>query len=80
MKVGCKMKIKKKTIVMGIVLILSFVNLVLEAMGKPVIPINEDSIRLFIDLGFSGIASVLGYWFDQDLTLKARERKAEIEG
>ncbi len=70
-------KISAGTIARLVLLLLALVNSALTAAGKSPIPIDEEGIQQFITLAFLGITSLWAYWKNNDITKKARTKKAE---
>ena len=65
------MKIKTETIVRTVVLALALINQVLSACGKPIIPVEEESVEVFITTGLTIASAVWGFWKNNSFTAKA---------
>lgn len=71
-------KISAATITRTIILVLALVNQVLSVTGHAILPIDEAQIETLVSSLFTIVAALIGYWYDNDITLKAVERKAQI--
>ncbi|MGE6630134.1 phage holin [Bacillus sp. NPDC077027] len=70
-------KISAGTITRLVLLLLALINSGLTAAGNSPIPVNEEGVQQFITLAFLGITSLWAYWKNNDITKKARTKKAE---
>ena len=68
------------TITRTVLLFLSLINLVLGALGVSPIPVDSDQIAAVISSVFTVVMAIITWWKDNDITEKARERKAKIKG
>ena len=68
------------TITRTVLLFLSLVNLVLGAFGMSPLPIDSEQLNTLISSVFTIIMAIITWWKDNDITEKARERKAKITG
>lgn len=65
------MKISKGTIVRTIVLALVLLNLLLKALGKPVIDFDEGSILYWLEFAIEITAIVVAYWKNNSISAAA---------
>ncbi len=68
-------KISSATVTRFIVLVLALVNQVLSASGHPVLPIDDAQVEMLVTSLFTVGSALVGYWFDNDVTRYAIERK-----
>lgn len=68
------------TITRTVLLFLSLVNLVLGAFGMSPLPIDSEQLNTLISSVFTIIMAIITWWKDNDITERARERKAKITG
>ena len=71
-------KISAATITRFIVLALALINQVLSVTGHPILPIDEAQVETLVSTLFTIGAALVGYWYDNDITAQAIERKAAI--
>lgn len=71
-------KISAATITRFIVLALALINQVLSVTGHPILPIDEAQVETLVSTLFTIGAALVGYWYDNDITAQAIERKAVI--
>ncbi|WP_144492931.1 phage holin [Bacillus pumilus] len=71
-----KTNISVGTVTRFILLALALVNSGLTMFGVQTIPVDEAAVSDFIALLFLGATSLLAYWKDNDVSKRARERKA----
>ena len=65
------MKITKSTIVRLILVLLVFVNFILERCGVDVIPTDEGTILMFVETGIEIAILAVGFWKNNSFTKKA---------
>lgn len=61
------------TIARTAALALALTNQILSAAGKPVIPIDNAQLEQFITTGFTAVASIVNWWYNQSFTQAAIE-------
>ena len=66
------------TITRTVLLFVSLINLVLGAFGMSPLPIDSEQLNALISSVFTIIMAIIALWKDNDITEKARERKAKI--
>ena len=66
------------TITRFIILALALINQVLSVTGHPILPIDESQIEMLVSTLFTIGTALVGYWYDNDITAQAIERKAVI--
>lgn len=66
------------TITRTVLLFVSLINLVLGAFGMSPLPIDSEQLNALISSVFTIIMAIIAWWKDNDITEKARERKAKI--
>lgn len=66
-----KEKITAGTIIRALCLILALTNLVLETMGKRIIPITDDQISELVTLVITIATSLVGFWKNNSFTQEA---------
>ncbi|MEI4789837.1 phage holin [Bacillus sp. FJAT-53060] len=71
-----KTNISAGTVARFILLALALVNSGLTMFGVQTISVDEAAVSDFIALLFLGATSLWAYWKNNDVTKKARERKA----
>ena len=71
-------KISAATITRFIILALALINQVLSVTGHPILPIDESQIEMLVSTLFRIGTALVGYWYDNDITAQAIERKAAI--
>ena len=71
-------KISAATITRFIILALALINQVLSVTGHPILPIDEAQVETLVSTLFTIGAALVGYWYDNDITAQAIERKAVI--
>lgn len=75
------MKISKGTIVRTIVLALVLLNLLLKALGKPVIDVDEGSILYWLEFAIEIAVIIVAYWKNNSVSpaaIKADEFLKEL--
>ena len=68
------------TVTRTVLLFVSLINLVLGAFGMSPLPIDSEQLNALISSVFTIIMAIIAWWKDNDITEKARERKAKIAG
>lgn len=68
------------TITRTVLLFLSLINLVLGAFGMSPLPIDSEQLNALISSALTVIMAIITWWKDNDITEKARARKAKIMG
>ena len=73
------MKVKAKTIIRTIVLILALANQVLAIMGKQAIPVTEDEVYQLVTLLITIGAALWSWWKNNSFTLPAIKADEYLE-
>lgn len=60
------------TIARTVILFLALLNQTLTIMGRPVLPIDDETITQFISLGATVVASAMAWWKNNSFTDAAR--------
>ena len=63
-----KLNISTGTIVRTICLALALINMVLSAMGKPVLPIEDSQLEQLVTSGLTVAASLAAWWKNNSFT------------
>ena len=71
-------KISAATITRFIILALALINQVLSVTAHSILPIDEAQVETLVSTLFTIGAALVGYWYDNDITAQAIERKAVI--
>jgi len=66
--------IKKATILRTLFLVLALSNQALVSFGKSPLPLDEGNVELALSLVWTGVASILAWWKNNDFTKKARTK------
>ena len=61
------------------VLALALINQILSAAGKPVLPIESAQLEQLISTGFTTVAALVNWWFNNSFTKEAIQADAEFE-
>lgn len=67
--------IKKSAILRTVFLVLALVNQALVSFGKSPLPLDEGNVELVFSLAWTGVATVLAWWKNNDFTKKARTKE-----
>lgn len=63
---------ERKTACMNLALLaLALVNQGLELLGRPVLPISDEQLRIILSYGFTILSSLWAYWKNNDITENA---------
>lgn len=71
-------KISAATITRFILLLLALINQVLSVTGHSILPIDEAQVETLVSTLFTIGAALVGYWYDNDITAQAIERKSQM--
>lgn len=71
-------KIDSGTVSRFLVLLLALVNQALTMFGHPVLNINDTTITQLVSLAWTAGSAIWCYWKDNDVTTKARVKKARL--
>ncbi|MDO5558136.1 MAG: phage holin [Oscillospiraceae bacterium] len=77
------MKIKKSTIIRTIILIITLVNLILNAIDKSPLPISNDTVNDIVSSIAAVISSLTAWWYNNSFTkpaLAADEVMEQLKG
>ena len=66
-------KISAGTIARTAVLALAFINQLLSALGKPVLPIESGTLEQLISTGFTTVSALVNWWYNNSFTPEAIE-------
>jgi SPP1 family holin len=69
----------KMMLIRTLILVLALVNQVLVSFGMSPLPIDEQNVELVVSLVWTGVASILTWWKDNDITKKARDNKQVLK-
>lgn len=64
--------INKSTVIRTLFLFLALVNQILVSFGVSPLPIDEPNTELVISTTWTGIAALMTWWKNNDITKKAR--------
>ena len=67
------MKTSKATIIRSILAVLVLVNIILERFGIDVLPTDEYTITLLLELGIEIAILVIGFWKNNSFTENAKK-------
>jgi SPP1 family holin len=70
---------KTATIIRMILLFVALINQGLVMAGFNTLPFTEEEVEKFLTYAFTAVMALYTWWKDNDITKKARERKAKIE-
>lgn len=65
------MSISTSTIVRTLCLVLALVNQFLSAAGKPIIPIENETLEALITAGITTVTAIVAWWKDSAITQNA---------
>lgn len=71
-------KIDSGTVSRFLVLLLALVNQALTMFGHPVLNIDDTTITQLVSLAWTAGSAIWCYWKDNDVTAKARVKKARL--
>lgn len=66
-------KVSASTIARTAVLLLALTNQLLSAMGKPVLPIESETLEQLITAGITTVAALVAWWENNSFTSAAIE-------
>lgn len=66
-------KVSASTIARTAVLLLALTNQLLSAMGKPVLPIESETLEQLITAGITTVAALVAWWENNSFTAAAIE-------
>lgn len=61
------------------VLFLALTNQVLSAMGKPVLPIESQTVEQLVTAGITTVTALISWWNNNSFTAAAIQADAELE-
>lgn len=73
------LKIKKSTIVRTILLVIVLLNMILKALGHPVIEVDEGSIGEFVELVIEIAVLILNWWKNNSFSQSAIKSDEYLE-
>lgn len=68
------------TVARFLVLLLALANQALTMFGRPVLNIDDTAVTQLVSLLWTTISALWCYWKDNDITVRARARKARLAG
>ncbi|WP_423406005.1 phage holin [Faecalibacterium prausnitzii] len=72
-------KISTGTLARTAVLLLALTNQVLSALGKPVLPIESQTVEQLVTAGITTVAALISWWNNNSFTQAAIQADAELE-
>ena len=72
-------KISAATIARTACLLLALTNQVLSACGKPVLPIESQTVEQLVTAGITTVAALVSWWNNNSFTKEAIQADAEFE-
>lgn len=69
----------KMMIIRTIVLVFALINQSLQMAGYSPLPFDDAEVETGVTIVWTVVASILTWWYDNDVTKKARENKAKIK-
>jgi SPP1 family holin len=73
------MNIDKMVWIRTFVLVFALINQALVMAGFSPLPFNDEQVENAVTIIFTVVAAIWAWWKDNDITKKARERKAKIK-
>jgi len=71
-------KISTATIARTAVLLLALTNQVLSALGKPMLPIESQTVEQLVTAGITTVAALIAWWKNNSFTPAAIQADAEF--
>ena len=72
-------KISTGTLARTAVLFLALTNQVLSALGKPVLPIESQTVEQLVTAGITTVTALISWWNNNSFTAAAIQADAELE-
>ena len=72
-------KISASTLARTAALALALTNQVLSALGKPVLPIESQTVEQLVTAGITTVAALVSWWNNNSFTKEAIQADAEFE-
>lgn len=72
-------KISTGTLARTAVLLLALTNQVLSALGKPVLPIESQTVEQLVTAGITTVTALISWWYNNSFTAAAIQADAELE-
>ena len=72
-------KVSVGTLARTAVLLLALTNQVLSAMGKPVLPIESQTVEQLVTAGITTVTALISWWSNNSFTAAAIQADAELE-
>lgn len=72
-------KISAGTLARTAVLLLALTNQVLSALGKPVLPIESQTVEQLVTAGITTVTALISWWNNNSFTAAAIQADAELE-
>ena len=73
---------KSDTIIRTVVLVIALVNQILTSTGKSPLPIEDETVKELITVGFTVVTAMVAWWQNNSFTkeaIKADEYMAELK-
>ena len=72
-------KVSAGTLARTAALLLALTNQVLSAMGKPVLPIESQTVEQLVTAGITTVTALISWWNNNSFTAAAIQADAELE-
>ncbi|MDD6558326.1 MAG: phage holin [Faecalibacterium prausnitzii] len=72
-------KVSAGTLARTAVLLLALTNQVLSALGKPVLPIESQTVEQLVTAGITTVTALISWWNNNSFTAAAIQADAELE-
>lgn len=72
-------KVSAGTLARTAVLLLALTNQVLSAMGKPVLPIESQTVEQLVTAGITTVTALISWWNNNSFTAAAIQADAELK-
>lgn len=73
------LKISAGTIARTACLLLALTNQVLSALGKPVLPIESQTVEQLVTAGITTVTALIAWWQNNSFTKEAIQADAELD-
>ena len=72
-------KISAATIARTACLLLALANQVLSSMGKPILPIESETVEQLVTAGITTVTALIAWWNNNSFTRAAIQADAELD-
>lgn len=72
-------KISAATIARTACLLLALTNQVLSSMGKPILPIESETVEQLVTAGITTVTALIAWWNNNSFTRAAIQADAELD-